>query len=340
MAQQQAARAALVVQPLPGIGDMIWHLPALKAIAALQPGRRIDLLTKRRSHAEELLRGQSWLQRVLWLERGDQEAHSGLRGLLQLAGQLREQGYGQVWLLHPSPRYGLLAALAGIPRRYGYGVGMQALFVNSGPSLRGVRRLHPLERQSRYLVLLRERGILKEAVPDRPALEVASGLGSPLEHGTAPVIAYGIGCSEADRRWPAERFAQLLQRGIEAFGGTHVLLGSDADQALVDSILSRLSPGTAEHRVVYLGRPLDRIVALLAGADLFVGNDTGVMNIAAAVGCPALGLFGAPISAVLAGYFPALTPIYAHGTGMENIAVDDVFDSMRSTLHEGHEHVR
>lgn len=336
--------ATLVIQPLPGIGDMVWHLPALTAIAALQPERRIDLLTKRRSHADGLLRGQAWLDRVLWLERGDQGMHSGMHGLLHLAGQLRAQAYRQVWLLHPSPRYGLLAALAGIPQRYGYGMGLQRLFLNRGPFLRGARRLHPLERQTRFLDLLRQQDVLKEPASDRPVLAVAPGLEFPAQLGPAPRIAYGIGCSEADRRWPAERFAQLIQRGLDgfgdAFGGTHILLGSGADQVLVDSIRAYLKPGDTGRLVAYLDRPLDQVVALLAGVDLFVGNDTGVMNVAAAVGCPTLGLFGRPISAVLAGYFPALTPIYPDREGMDGIEVAQVFDGMIVALQARRRHAQ
>lgn len=335
-----SAGGALVVQPLPGIGDMVWHLPALKAIAALQPDGRIDLLTKRRSRADALLRGQSWLRSVLWLERGDAEKHSGARGLIQLAGQLRARNYRQVWLLHPSPRYGLLALLAGIPERYGYGVGVQGWFVNRGPTLQDARHLHPLERQSRYLRLLGQHGILRQSVPDQPALEVAAGLQVSAHLNGVPVIAYGIGCSEADRRWPAERFAQLIRRGIEDFGGRHILLGSGDDRTLADSILTGVGSGAAEHLVAYLDRPLDQVVALLADTELFVGNDTGVMNVAAAVGCPALGLFGAPISAVLADYFPTLTPIYPAGTGMDAIAVDTVFDCMVAALKQGRRHAR
>lgn len=330
--------SALVIQPLPGIGDMVWHLPALAAIATLQPELRIDLLTKRRSHADELLRGQSWLGQVLWLERGEDGVHGGMQGLLRLAGRLRGQHYRQVWLLHPSPRYGLLAALAGIRQRYGYGIGLQRLFLNQGPFLDGARRLHPLERQSRYLALLKQQYILKESVSDRPSMAVAPGLEFPEQPGVAPRIVYGIGCSEANRRWPVERFAQLIRRSLDAFGGTHILLGHGADQALVDAVQSALRPGDRDSLRVYLNRPLDQVAALLAGVDLFVGNDTGVMNIAAAVGCPALGLFGKPISRILPGYFPALTPIYPSREGMQAIGIDKVFDGVVAALKEGHRH--
>lgn len=45
----------LVIQPLPGIGDMIWHLPHIHAIAAASPNGQVDILTKRRSLADQEL---------------------------------------------------------------------------------------------------------------------------------------------------------------------------------------------------------------------------------------------------------------------------------------------
>ena len=45
----------LIVQPLPGIGDMVWHLPHIHAIAATTVDGKVDLLTKPRSQADRLL---------------------------------------------------------------------------------------------------------------------------------------------------------------------------------------------------------------------------------------------------------------------------------------------
>ena len=42
----------LVIQPLPGICDMVWHLPHLDAIARTCPDGQVTVLTKRRSRAD------------------------------------------------------------------------------------------------------------------------------------------------------------------------------------------------------------------------------------------------------------------------------------------------
>jgi len=50
-----SSQRTLIVQPLPGIGDMIWHLPHIHAIAATSIEGQVDLLTKPRSQADRLL---------------------------------------------------------------------------------------------------------------------------------------------------------------------------------------------------------------------------------------------------------------------------------------------
>ena len=74
----------LVIQPLPGIGDMVWHLPHLETIAQATNERRITVMTKRRSRADELFASTAYVDRVLWLDRaqGDDPAgrHDGVLG--------------------------------------------------------------------------------------------------------------------------------------------------------------------------------------------------------------------------------------------------------------------
>ncbi len=141
----------LIVQPLPGIGDMIWHLPHLRAIAATTRDGRVDILTKPRSQADRLLRAESCVGQVLWLER-EAGRHAGLRGLLRLAALLRREGYQRAWVLHGSARYALAARLAGIPERVGYGIGLQALLLSVPVRLPPDRRhAHPIPRAEALL---------------------------------------------------------------------------------------------------------------------------------------------------------------------------------------------
>ena len=65
-------------------------------------------------------------------------------------------------------------------------------------------------------------------------------------------------------------------------------MGAPSEQSIIDAVLADSS---APSGLVSAVRPLDQAVAMLAAARLYVGNDTSLLNIAAACGRPAAGLF-------------------------------------------------
>lgn len=74
---------------------------------------------------------------------------------------------------------------------------------------------------------------------------------------------------------------------------------------------------------------LDVGAALLARADLFIGNDSGPLNLAASVGTPAVGLFGdsPPLD-----YSRFLKPIVGPPGGMAALSVESVAANARLSL--------
>ena len=57
-----------VIQVKQGIGDVIWHLPYIRAIAAAEPGGAVTFLTLPSSHAKELLAGEPCVGEVVYFE--------------------------------------------------------------------------------------------------------------------------------------------------------------------------------------------------------------------------------------------------------------------------------
>ena len=144
-----------VIQPLPGVGDMVWHLPHIHALAEAQPEGSVAVVTKPRSRADQLFAADSAVSEVLWLDRaqnGIGGAHDGVQGVLRLARMLRRHRFRRVYVLHHSWRYACAAWLAGIPERFGYGMGRQRRFLNRGPFLHeSMRRDHPLDLATAWL---------------------------------------------------------------------------------------------------------------------------------------------------------------------------------------------
>jgi heptosyltransferase III len=110
----------------------------------------------------------------------------------------------------------------------------------------------------------------------------------------APVLAIGPAANWRGKEWRAERFAELALRltaGDGILPGARVaVLAAAHERAQAAPVLASLPPA----RTIDLVGRVDLLTAaaVLKRAVLFVGNDTGLMHIAAATGTPTLGLFG------------------------------------------------
>lgn len=320
------AEGTLVVQPLQGIGDMIWQLPAIHAIAARRGA--VTLLTKPRSQADKIFAGDQAVRDILWLQRNP-GAHDGLAGLWRLARLLRRRRFAEAWLFHGSSRYALALMLAGIPVTRGYGRGLQRALLSDTRFLPNTqRRGHPLEMGA---VLLALHGL--EMTPAMSRLSVAAPAAAAVAARFAtqprPWIAFGIGSSEPYKQWGAKRFAELAAILLKSAPGTILLLGGPAESGLADDIIDLAAlPGRIEKAT---NLPLDQTAALLAESAAYVGNDTGALNVAAAVGTDAVGLFGASEPLTYSDRIHPLVPESGMGSalGMDAITADQVVAFLR-----------
>jgi heptosyltransferase-2 len=333
----------LVIQPLPGIGDMIWHLPHIHAIAAAHPNGQVDILTKRRSLADRLLATDPAVAEIVWLER-DSGQHAGVGGMLRLARELRERRYRQCWILHGSTRYALTAWLAGIPQRIGFGAGAQRWWLQRSTNLPSSHHhQHPIDKAN---ALLQRAGI--SMAESEPSLVLDPTLVEQVQATYAdcpqPWIALGIGSSEPDKQWGADKFAELANK-LLARGASCLLIGGPAEASLAQQIVNRIDGNLYPNRLhAVTASPIDAVAALLSHCSHYVGNDTGVLNMAAAVGVTCTGLFGGSmplrhsslIHCVEADFFVVMDRsgpgMYADGaTGMASISVEKVLRAMDDT---------
>ncbi len=136
-----------------------------------------------------------------------------------------------------------------------------------------------------------------EAAPPAPFLyvdEARLARAMELTAGEGPILALGPAANWVGKVWPVERFANtanlLLGPDGPLSGGRLMILGGADDLRAVDE-LRRALP---KERVIDLTGQVDLLTAYacLGHARLFIGNDSGLMHLAAAAGTPTLGLFG------------------------------------------------
>lgn len=115
-----------------------------------------------------------------------------------------------------------------------------------------------------------------------------------LEHGQGPILALGPAANWVGKTWPAERFAEtaaaLMAEGQPFEAGRALILGGPDDRRAAEPLRRALPRG----RWIDLTGEGDLLTAYacLKRARLFIGNDSGLMHLAAAAGAPTLGLFG------------------------------------------------
>ena len=136
-----------------------------------------------------------------------------------------------------------------------------------------------------------------EGDPPAPHLYITpdvQALADDLLAGEGPILAVGPASNWVGKVWPIERFTQtaarLLDKDGPMAGGRLLILGGPEDTRMVEE----LRMASARGRTIDLTGKVDLLTAYacLRRARLFIGNDSGLMHIAAAAGTPTIGLFG------------------------------------------------
>lgn len=112
------------------------------------------------------------------------------------------------------------------------------------------------------------------------------------------------------KSWPRERFSKVANWLFDSHGLTPLLVGHESEKVVVDEA-EQLMTNAGVKSYKWLGKPGE--LALLAGivgnARFYLGNDTGPMHIAAALGIPTVGIFGG-------GHWPRFLPIGEKAVGV------------------------
>ena len=102
-------------------------------------------------------------------------------------------------------------------------------------------------------------------------------------------VAICPGTKWPSKQWPAERYLALGRKLWQEQGLLPVVLGGKEDREIGNNLLAGWGAG----RCAAGELSVRESAALLAHAAFYVGNDTGTMHLAAAVGTPCVGVFSA-----------------------------------------------
>jgi len=291
--EQLPSGARVAVVRLRSLGDCVLTTPALEALRRARPDLRVGVVVEERFNP--VFEGNPDLDELL---------APSLRGLARWRPDLCLN-------LHGGTRSLALTMLSGARFRAGFAHHRYSTLYNvripRAQEILGVsRKVHTAEHLASAMFYL---GAEQGEIP-RTKL-----FADPVP-AKAPYAVLHPVASAASKTWPAEGFLEVAARLAEAWRLEPVFIAGAGED---------LTPFRAYRTVA--GAPLGQLKSLMAGAALFVGNDSGPAHMAAAFRAPTLVIFGASDPDVWGPWRTASEILTARGD-IRAIAVSEVLEAL------------
>ena len=276
----------IVVMKLSATGDVVLITPSLRALRERFQQAHITVVVGREN--SELLNRCPYVDELVPFDR---KKDGTLPGLLKLGKRLRLAQADLVVDFQNNRLSHWLGWLSGAPQRYGY-AGRKWSWLLTHSVAEPPKAMPPVPHQFRLLQLL---GI--EAAAEELELWPGPGDEARVEAllkeawvaDNQPLVAVHPGSRWASKRWPTEKYVELIDRLATLSKARVILTGSQSERPLCEQIhrAAKSKPFVAAGRT-----SLNDLVALLRRCRVLVGGDSAPLHMAAATGTPVVALFG------------------------------------------------
>ncbi|MBU0468232.1 MAG: glycosyltransferase family 9 protein [Candidatus Omnitrophica bacterium] len=354
-------KSFLVINPY-GIGDVLFTTPIIRNLKDNFPDSKVYYLCNKRT--EFILKNNPLIEKIFIYDRDESIAlskRSKIAWLIYFIGficEIRREKIEVAFDFSLNTYFGFISFLSGIRDRYGLDYKKRCVFLNHKLILESFSKKHVAQY---YLDLLTEFGIVPkeaglEVYSDPKSIEWADAfvakndISGPIV-GIAPMGGESWGSKAYLKRWPAEKFADLINKLIEDFNAKVFLFaGSNEKQEILNIKKGLEHPDQCYE---FIGCSFEDVIALVDKCSLFIGNDTGLLRFADALKKKIIAFFG-PVDENVYGMFPFIEarhqymindincrPCYndfrlnecgADTECLKGISVDDVIESVKKFL--------
>jgi ADP-heptose:LPS heptosyltransferase len=329
-------RRILVVRQHNQMGDMVCATPALRALRRAFPQAEIVLVCAPVNR--DVVLHNPDLDRVLVF---DKRACTRPAPLLRFVGELRRFRPDAAFVLNSvsySVTSAALAAASGAPLLiggdslpYGYDISRHAysLVMPSRPELDRHAVDHNLAPLEALGIVAEDRRTV--VVPAAAEAAAASRI-DDLVPGAGGLWILHPGAGKTQNQWPAARFAEVAARAVRDGRRVLVLQGPADGPAMAvfeTATTELLAPLGLAPPPINPPVTVGVCAALLALAERFLCNDTGLMHVAGAVGVPTLALFGPTDPALWGPQAPEVVCLRGTQGRLEALDTDTVWDRWR-----------
>ena len=286
----------ILVKEVNWLGDLVMSMPALRAIRRAWPDAHLAVLVKQ--ELASFFDGARWLDEVIPYSVG--RGLSGFFGFFdrrRIVGEIRSRRFDLGVLFPNSFESALWIAMAGIRQRAGFVADARGamLTLKASPTPEAVTG----HQVNYWLAMVRATGVCVAGTraddfaidvhgPHRERMRewLAANRKRPGRalFAIAPAAAYGPA-----KEWPADSYGALIDLLARRENAEVVLVGASGERAKCEEVAAASKAGA----VVAAGHTnVGELIALLSLCDGFIGNDSGCMHLAGALGIPTVAIFG------------------------------------------------
>jgi ADP-heptose:LPS heptosyltransferase len=311
-----APRRIHLFRPQNQLGDLLLNVPAIRAIRERYPTARLTLVVGAQN--APAVEGQPWADEVRVLR--------GRGALATLRAALTLEPPPDLAVYFTTVSYSvsgaLLVARSAARERVGFASERYRRRDWAALTRPVPYPSEPLHQSDVSMVLARAAGAASAPPPPYylpdPALVSRAPTGVAYLH---------PGAGKPKNRWPVERFAEIAE-GLAARGLDVQALEGPQDAGTAEAMGARLS----RRLPVVRGETIPMLAARFARASIYVGNDTGPLHLAGAVGCPTVGVYGWTDPAEWQPVGSHVRAVRAADAKLESIAAGQVLDAARDLL--------
>ena len=280
----------LVIQPKIGMGDMVIYLPYIHAISKKYQ-KPISILVKENSRANQLLLDDKHIDEIIILDRtkDNSGSHDGLSGFFKLSKEIKSKNFDKVFIFNSSLRYLLISKIAKIKNISQY----------------------PLFRKKDNIVTSAKiftENELNAIVSTEPKLNInqdridnaKQNFSNEYKH-----VCLGISASGPTKRWDINNFIKLCSKINNKIPTKFYLAAGNNDKDLINQLIKS---EIGSNCVSFENLKISETMPIIKNCNLYIGNDTGWLHIASALGLKCLALF-------------MDSPVQAYGKYSKNINV-------------------
>ncbi len=314
----------LVIQPKIGMGDMIIYLPYIHAISNYYK-TSVSILAKENSRAKELLIDDDRINEILILDRKNDKtgSHDGFRGLLRLAKEIKSRNFDKIFIFSSSLRYYLLANFSGIKKISQYPLFKKNDNIVNSAKIFVERELNSIVSTQPILSLNKDKidAFKKKKIKN-------------LKH-----ICLGISASGPTKRWSIKNYISLCRKITSTMQCKFYLAGGKNDKKLIDEIMNS---DIGNNCISFESLKISETLPIIKNCDLYIGNDTGWLHIAASLKIKCLALFMDSPAMAYGKYSDFINIVVPKGEteettthntlGSEKVSLDEVYSKAKRLI--------